>query len=101
MNGSLPPLPPTPRATQPMRVGSRQPVDVSNGVVRRGSLALIDAQEMATILGISRDALYDAVRDGQISTGCYRLGGRWRFDPREVLDSLRADREPRSNGVGA
>lgn len=89
-----------PRATEPIGVGSRQSVDGSNGAVRRGSLALIDAQEMATILGISRDALYDAVRDGQISTGCYRLGGRWRFNPHEVLDSLRADREPRLNGVG-
>lgn len=100
MNGSVPPLLEMPRATPPMREGSRQLVDVASGEVHRGRSPLIDAQEMATLLGISRDALYDAVRGGQVSAGSYRLGGRWRFDPEEVLDSLRAVGAPRSNGVG-
>ena len=100
MNGAPPPLLQMPRATEPVGAGSRPLDDVLNGGVSRGRLPLIDAQEMATILGISRDALYDAVRNGQVSTGCYRVGGRWRFDPEEVLDSLRANRGPGPDGMG-
>jgi len=100
MSTSLPPLLQKPRATAPTGVGSRQLIDASNGGGDvRGRVALADAQEMAMILGISRDALYDAVRNGQILMGCYRLGGRWRFDPEEVLDSLRAHRVAGPDGT--
>lgn len=93
MTTLLPPLLQRPQAKAPDGAGLRQ-FEVSNHEAEptRSRLALVDAKEMAAILGISRDALYDVVRDGQIRSGCYRLGERWRFDPEEVLESLRNDR---------
>lgn len=93
MTTLLPPLLQRPQAKAPDRAGLRQfEVSKYEAQPSRSRLALVDAKEMAAILGISRDALYDVVRDGQVPAGCYRLGERWRFNPEEVLDSLRDDR---------
>ncbi len=61
---------------------------VAPRVTPAGRAVLVDAVEMAEILGIPRDALYELALNRGIEQGCYRVGNRWRFDPNLVLESL-------------
>jgi excisionase family DNA binding protein len=52
---------------------------------------LIDINELADMLGVSRDTAYKYAREGSIPT--LRIGRTWRFSPQAVREQMAAPRD--------
>lgn len=74
---------------QPVRVTPEKVRGESEENVQRA--CLVDAKEISQLTGIPLSTIYKSCRDG--STPHYRLGRAVRFDPDEVLASMRKDAE--------